>query len=522
MKKIKTLFISFLALMCASLVTLSIAGVSSLSPKESHADYVYEHAGTEEDPFTVAEALLKCEEVGKAGTDTDVFVRGIISSISTIDVKGYGNATYFISDDGTRNVELEVYRGFFYKIDEETGDIVSSDFTDENKDELQIGRIVLIKGRLVFYKLMTKEFTSGNYIYSIEDLSKGDFDVTFISTSTGTASAILSVGQTGTFSSNGYLYTHSEATNVTYAYESSQPSIFEIKEDGDHFEVLAKGSAAIKVTATADEGVAYARVYVSSFDELTVDEALTIGEALDPEQNEKSSERYIVSGKLYRYWDQYKRMQLYTPVYGEKIIDVYFGSSYSSVLETMINDGYCCGDTVYVLGYLQNYSGDIQVVEPAFYKGSKEEHMTAYGFSGELLSKIDINGFCTSHQGSDGTDFDDRNIIYQIIKYQVYEAYWSRMTSIEAGKVITANGDENGNIIEQAMARYDYIYAKYNLKDMAGGGTIIPRSPAAGANVETPNQEATQGSLIVLVVALSTSLMLMMVVIIRKKRMIRK
>ena len=68
-------------------------------------------SGTWEDPYNVAAA----KNVISTGTYTSdkVYVKGIVSKIDNIDT-GYGNATYYISDDGTAAGQLEVYRGYSF------------------------------------------------------------------------------------------------------------------------------------------------------------------------------------------------------------------------------------------------------------------------------------------------------------------------------------------------------------------------------------------------------------------------
>ena len=109
--------------------------------------------GTEADPFNVA-AALKYIEAGQ-DLDKEVYVSGTIVSVKEIDAANYGNATYLISDDGTTNGQLTVYRGYA---------LGNKKFTAN--DKLNAGDKVVVYGKLVNFK-GTKEFTQGNYIYSL-------------------------------------------------------------------------------------------------------------------------------------------------------------------------------------------------------------------------------------------------------------------------------------------------------------------------------------------------------------------
>lgn len=119
------------------------------------------HEGTKESPYTVTEAL-EIINSGKATTD-EVFVAGIISQIDTKDAPGnsYGNATYWISDDGTTATQLEVYRGLGLG-----GDKITT------ADYIKTGDNVIVAGVLVLFGGNTPEVAQGSYIYSLNGTVK--------------------------------------------------------------------------------------------------------------------------------------------------------------------------------------------------------------------------------------------------------------------------------------------------------------------------------------------------------------
>ncbi|MCR4603613.1 MAG: hypothetical protein K5683_08820 [Prevotella sp.] len=117
--------------------------------------------GTQDDPYNVAKALQVCEEVGEAGTSTEVYAKGIITEIKEVSTQ-YGNATFTISDDASASNGLTVYRA--YSLD-------NKKFTSEN--EIKVGDEVVICGKLVNFKGNTPEFTQGCYIYSLTGKSDG-------------------------------------------------------------------------------------------------------------------------------------------------------------------------------------------------------------------------------------------------------------------------------------------------------------------------------------------------------------
>lgn len=113
--------------------------------------------GTAESPFNVVRALALVES-GNNDPSAEVYVKGIISQIDEVSTT-HGNATYYISDDGTDTNQLEIYRGYYLNGDK---------FTEETKDLLAVGKKVTIAGKLVLYGGTTIEFTTGSKIISIE------------------------------------------------------------------------------------------------------------------------------------------------------------------------------------------------------------------------------------------------------------------------------------------------------------------------------------------------------------------
>lgn len=117
--------------------------------------------GTVENPYSVASALYLITE-GKI-TEDNVYVEGIISKIDEIDTGTYGNAIYYISDDGTTANQLEVFHGYFLN---------KAKF--KSNTEIKVGDKVIVYGQLVYYNQRTPEFTQGNYIYSLNGQAGGD------------------------------------------------------------------------------------------------------------------------------------------------------------------------------------------------------------------------------------------------------------------------------------------------------------------------------------------------------------
>lgn len=160
----KKLFLSFTVLAAMAFTFTGCEDVPQpyATPTEDNSkgdDIVSQGTGTQSDPFNVTAALEFIEN----GLDLNktVYVTGTVVSIESIDTS-YGNATYKISDvkNSTTNA-LTVYRGL---------SLGNKKFTSE--DELKVGDVVTVWGTLVNYN-GTKEFTTGNYIYSLNGKTSG-------------------------------------------------------------------------------------------------------------------------------------------------------------------------------------------------------------------------------------------------------------------------------------------------------------------------------------------------------------
>jgi RPA family protein len=100
-------------------------------------------------------------EVGEEGSG-NVYVKGIVSSISTTTLSSFGNIDYYISTDGTTENQFYVYRGLY---------LGGNQFT--SLSQLKVGDEVVIYGKVVNFKGNTPELTQGNYLYSLNGQTSG-------------------------------------------------------------------------------------------------------------------------------------------------------------------------------------------------------------------------------------------------------------------------------------------------------------------------------------------------------------
>ena len=123
--------------------------------------------GTLANPYTPLEACdavkdLTWTDNSTYDTTDDVYVAGKISRIAN---KGtyteggtYGNASFFISADGTENGEFQVFRALY---------LGNKKFA-EGQTDIKVGDDVIIYGKLMNYKGNTPETVSGKaYLYSL-------------------------------------------------------------------------------------------------------------------------------------------------------------------------------------------------------------------------------------------------------------------------------------------------------------------------------------------------------------------
>lgn len=109
--------------------------------------------GTPDKPYTVGQ-LHDLFDAGTIPGDV-VYTMGIVSKIDEINTSTYGNATYYISDDGSTANQFEVYRGYA---------LAGAKFKSE--DQLQVGDTVVVYGNVVEYGASkVREYTTGSKIY---------------------------------------------------------------------------------------------------------------------------------------------------------------------------------------------------------------------------------------------------------------------------------------------------------------------------------------------------------------------
>ena len=168
--------------------------------------------GTQNNPYTVAQAL---ENTPSTGTSDNVYIQGIVSSFHANDIVSDGsNYRYYISDDGTTENELLVYKG---------KGLNQATFT--NAEDLLVGDRVVIYGGLTTYN-STKEIAADNYIVSLTRKTitsialSGTYPTTFVEGSTFSHEGIV---VTATYDDN-------STEDVTERATFSEPNMTQVGE----------------------------------------------------------------------------------------------------------------------------------------------------------------------------------------------------------------------------------------------------------------------------------------------------
>ena len=138
------------------------------------SEAVAKGSGTLEDPYNPAGAAaavanLKWTSNTDYETTDNVYVKGIISRIASkgtyTESGSYGNATFFISEDGKEADEFEVFHALY----------LGNKKYEEGKTDIKVGDEVIIYGKLMNYHGNTPETVSnGAYLYSLNGVSEGE------------------------------------------------------------------------------------------------------------------------------------------------------------------------------------------------------------------------------------------------------------------------------------------------------------------------------------------------------------
>lgn len=130
---------------------------------EPGTETVAKGTGTQADPYNVAAALKVVNALASGEeTPTAIYVKGAVKQIKQIETELYGNANYYITDDG--NNEIYIFQSYY---------LGNRKFTAS--DKLEVGDTVVVYGKFTNYNGNTPETVGKgtSYIYSLNGKTAG-------------------------------------------------------------------------------------------------------------------------------------------------------------------------------------------------------------------------------------------------------------------------------------------------------------------------------------------------------------
>lgn len=140
----------------------TVANTCSIVSLNGQTEVDKEEIGTADNPITVANAIEYISGLKNGGSSSgDAYVKGIISNVQSFNDK-YKSITYYISDNGQTDNQLQVYSG---------KGLNGADFSALT--DLEVGKTVIVKGKLKKYVnnntgAVTNEIDQSSEIISIQ------------------------------------------------------------------------------------------------------------------------------------------------------------------------------------------------------------------------------------------------------------------------------------------------------------------------------------------------------------------
>lgn len=166
----KKLIYSMLALFCAAFAFTSCEDVPMPydQPGEGGEDPIVIQPtgdGTVDNPYNVTAALEYIESLGAdVESEQNIYIKGVVVTVTEEYTTNYGNGTYYISDDGTNKNQFYVFRSLY---------LGNRKFT-AGDTQIQEGDTVVVCGKVVNYKGTTPETAQNkSFLYSLNGETAG-------------------------------------------------------------------------------------------------------------------------------------------------------------------------------------------------------------------------------------------------------------------------------------------------------------------------------------------------------------
>lgn len=166
----KKVIYSMLALLCAAFAFTSCEDVPMPydQPGEGGDDPIVIQPtgdGTVDNPYNVTAALEYIESLGAdVESEQNIYIKGVVVTVTEEFTTNYGNGTYYISDDGTNKNQFYVFRSLY---------LGNRKFTSGDT-QIQEGDTVVVCGKVVNYKGTTPETAQNkSFLYSLNGETAG-------------------------------------------------------------------------------------------------------------------------------------------------------------------------------------------------------------------------------------------------------------------------------------------------------------------------------------------------------------
>ncbi len=240
-------------------------------------------------PLTVAQVQEKAAQLEpSADSGVEVYVKGKVSQIEELNV-GFGNATYYISDDGTESNQFYVFRGKYLN---------GVNFTTE--DQLKVGDDVVVVGVIKNYVkdgISTLEINQGNKLYSINGNTGEDTPEPTVKEYTKIAdvkAAVTANREDVVFKANDLLVTYVNGSSV-YVFDGTDGLLIFGSNSGikagDKITADVKGELYLYYGLTEIAVSAYENLTVNSSDNAVEPQKVTVADVND---NPKDYENELV------------------------------------------------------------------------------------------------------------------------------------------------------------------------------------------------------------------------------------
>ena len=227
-------------------------------------------SGTLEDPFNPAGAVAYAKSLGSDVTsDKDVYIKGKIATIAEEYSTNFGNATFYISEDGEDSNTFYVFRAMY----------LGNRKFKSGDTQIKVGDDVIVCGKVVNFKGNTPETAqNSSYLYSLNGVTEGGDTPDTPGTPAGSG-------------------TQADPYNVAKALQVCA----EVGEAGTANEVYAKGivTSITEISTQYGNGTFVISDDATGSNKLTVYRAYSLGNEKFKAENEiKVGDEVVIYGKL--------------------------------------------------------------------------------------------------------------------------------------------------------------------------------------------------------------------------------